>query len=201
MDWAPKKYNSSWGKATTGELGGVGFGANFRYIMDKTGNVSWMLFTDAHKLAQYDDDAPDGDTFLTSPDACPRFCFRAFEEYSDPEWTFEDVLTDNLFMFPGTTSIFSPSIWEKGTLTKNADGSRTLVTGQYGFGGWQFAGGLDMSGYKYLVLNLSAMPTSNQWSLRLFDKDNYWSEPYMKSVGTSTRVVVPLATMKDKNNN
>ena len=201
MDWAPDKYKSSWGKATTGELGGVGFGANFRYIMDKTGNVSWMLFTDAHKLAQYDDNTPDGDTFLTSPDACPRFCFRAFEEYADPEWTFEDVLADNFFMFPGTTSIFSPSIWEKGTLTKNADGSRTLVTGQYGFGGWQFAGGLDISGYKYLVLNLSAKPTSNQWSLRLFDKDNYWSDPYMKSVGTSTRVIVPLATMKDKNNN
>ena len=199
MDWAPDKYKSSWGTATTGELGGVGFGANFRYIMDKTGNVSWMLFTDAHKLAQYDDNAPDGDTFLTSPDACPRFCFRAFEEYSDPEWKFEDVLTDNLFMFPGTTSIFSPSIFEKGTLTKNADGSRTLVTGQYGFGGWQFAGGLDISGYKYLVLNLAEEPVSDQWSLRLFDANNYWGDPYMKSVGSSTQVVVTLASMKSNN--
>lgn len=199
MDWAPKKYNSSWGKATTGELGGVGFGANFRYIMDKTGNVSWMLFTDAHKLAQYDDNAPDGDTFLTSPEACPRFCFRAFEEYADPKWKFEDILSDNFFMFPGTTSIFSPSIWEKGTLTKNADGSRTLITGQYGFGGWKFANGLDMSGYKYLVLNLAEKPVSNQWSLRLFDADNYWGDPYMKSVGSSTRVVVTLASMKSNN--
>ena len=199
MDWAPKKYNNSWGKATTGELGGIGFGANFRYIMDKTGNVSWMLFTDAHKLAQYDDNAPDGDTFLTSTEACPRFCFRAFEEYADPKWKFEDILSDNLFMFPGTTSIFSPSIWETGTLTKNADGSRTLITGQYGFGGWKFAGGLDISGYKYLVLNLAERPSSNQWSLRLFDKDNYWTDPYMRSVGTSTRVIVQTASMKDKN--
>ncbi len=196
MDWAPKKYNSSWGKASTGELGGVGFGANFRYIMDKTGNVSWMLFTDADKLAKYDDAAPDGDTFLTSPDACPRFCYRAFLEYAKPDWAFEDVLSDNLFMFPGTSSIFSPSIWETGTLIKNADGTRTLTTGQYGFGGWKFADGLDMSGYKYLVLNLAAKPASNQWSLRLFDENNYWGDPYMKSVNTSTRVVVTLASMK-----
>lgn len=45
MDWAPKKYGNSWGKATTGEAGGAGFGANFKKIMDETGNVSWMLFT------------------------------------------------------------------------------------------------------------------------------------------------------------
>lgn len=197
MDWAPKKYNSSWGKATTGKLGGVGFGNNFKYIMDKTGNVSWMLFTDADKLANYDDSKADGSTFLTDPEACPRPVYRWYKEYAEPGWKFVETLADEFYMFPGTNSIFSPNIWEKGTLTKNDDGSRTLVTGQYGFGGWKFGGGLDMSGYKYLVLNLAAVPSSNQWSLRLFDVDNYWTDPYMKSVGNSTRVVVDLQNMKN----
>lgn len=197
MDWAPKKYNSSWGKATTGKLGGVGFGNNFKYIMDKTGNVSWMLFTDADKLANYDDSKADGSTFLTDPEACPRPVYRWYKEYAEPGWKFVETLADEFYMFPGTNSIFSPNIWEKGTLTKNDDGSRTLVTGQYGFGGWKFGGGLDMSEYKYLVLNLTKAPASNQWSLRLFDVDNYWTDPYMKSVGNSTRVVVDLQNMKN----
>mgnify|MGYP003292001051 CR=1 FL=1 len=197
MDWAPKKYNSSWGKATTGKLGGVGFGNNFKYIMDKTGNVSWMLFTDADKLANYDDSRADGSTFLTDPEACPRPVYRWYKEYAEPGWKFVETLADEFYMFPGTNSIFSPNIWEKGTLTKNDDGSRTLVTGQYGFGGWKFGGGLDMSEYKYLVLNLAAVPSSNQWSLRLFDVDNYWTDPYMKDVKSSTRVVVDLQNMKN----
>lgn len=199
MDWAPKKYNSSWGKATTGTLGGTGFGANFRYIMDRTGNVSWMLFTDAHKLAVYDDAAPDGNTFLTDPEACPRMCYRWFQEYANPDWKFEDTLSDNLFMFPGTSSIFNASIWETGSLIKNADGSRTLTTGKYGFGGWQFGGtGTDLSDWKYLVVTYAANPGSGGWSLRLFDEDNYWTNPYMTNVtSTAKRTVVNLKTMKN----
>lgn len=198
MDWAPKKYDSSWGKATTGTLGGVGFGNNFKYIMDKTGNVSWMLFTDADKLAKYDDSKPDGNTFLTDPECCPRPCYRWYQEYADPEWKFVETLADEFFMFPGTKSIFSPNIWEKGTLIKNEDGTRTLTTGKYGFGGWKFGGGIDLSKYRYLVLNLAAVPASNDWSLRLFDVDNYWVEPYKNDFHKKTQVVVDLQNMKNK---
>lgn len=198
MDWAPKKYDSSWGKATTGTEGGVGFGANFHFIMDKTGNVSWMLFTDADKLARYDDSKPDGNTFLTDPECCPRPCYRWYQEYADPEWKFVETLADEFFMFPGTKSIFSPNIWEKGTLIKNEDGTRTLTTGKYGFGGWKFGGGIDLSKYRYLVLNLAAVPASNDWSLRLFDVDNYWVEPYKNDFHKKTQVVVDLQNMKNK---
>lgn len=195
MDWAPEKYHSSWGKASTGTLGGVGFGANFRYIMDKTGNVSWMLFTDADKLGAYNDAAPNGQTFLTDPEACPRQCFRWFAEYAEPNWKFEDTLSDNLYFFPGTSSIFNASIWETGTLIKNADGTRTLTTGQWGFGGWKFAGGLDLSGYKYLVVQLGAQQNVGA-SFRLFDEDNYWSKPAMVDIGTSTRKVITLSSLR-----
>lgn len=82
MDWAPSKYNSSWGKSNTGVAGGKGFGANFKRIVDETGNVSWLLFTGGELLAKYDDTAPDGNTFLTDPEACLRPCYRWFKEYA-----------------------------------------------------------------------------------------------------------------------
>lgn len=214
MDWAPKKYNNSWGKATTGKEGGVGFGANFRFIMDKTGNVSWMLFTDADKLAKYDDNAPDGNTFFTDPEACVRPIFRWYKQYAEipnfssytPErekfildsiQAIKDSLASIAWYYPNNEDKFNPSIWETGKVVNNEDGTFTLTTGQYGFGGWQFTGGRDMSKFKYLVLNLAKAPSSNSWSLRLFDVDNYWTDPYMKDVKSSTRVVVDLQNMKN----
>lgn len=202
MDWAPKKYNSSWGKATTGTLGGVGFGNNFKYIMDRTGNVSWMLFTGAEHLAKYDDSAADGNTFLTDPEACVRPIYRWFKEYADPSWKFEPTLEDKWQeylekqkLFPNWDS-FNPNIWEKGSITNNADGTHTITTGQYGFAGWQFNSGMDMSGYKYLVVKFAQTPTSGGWSLRLFDNNSYWApRPYMTSCSNQTQVVVKLKEM------
>jgi len=85
MDWADKKYNASWGNAYTGVAGGTGFGANFKKIMDETGNVSWLLFTDAHFLAQFKDVPPasgESYTFLNDPEACPWPVYHWFQEYA-----------------------------------------------------------------------------------------------------------------------
>ena len=46
MDWALSKYNSSWGKGITGTAGAEGFGANFKYIADNSGNVSCCFSPD-----------------------------------------------------------------------------------------------------------------------------------------------------------
>ncbi len=85
MDWADKKYNSSWGKALTGTAGGTGFGANFKKIMDETGNVSWLIFTGAELLAQFKDVAPapgESYTFLNDPEACPWPAYHWFQDYA-----------------------------------------------------------------------------------------------------------------------
>ena len=121
MDWAPKKYESSWGKATTGEAGGKGFGANFIRIADETCNVSWLLFTDGNLLAQYDDKAPDGNTFLTDPEACPRPCFRQYEYYASEAYKTlinaegYGYVKEEEPLFSLTEQWFNPSIWEHGT--------------------------------------------------------------------------------------
>ncbi|HEY6915252.1 MAG TPA: family 43 glycosylhydrolase, partial [Paludibacter sp.] len=85
MDWAPAKYNSSWGKDSTGVAGGMGFGANFQKITDASKNVSWLLFTDPSLLAKYTGVPPaagDTCTFLNDPQACPLPCFNWYKEYA-----------------------------------------------------------------------------------------------------------------------
>ncbi len=85
MDWAPERHDKSWGKGITGEAGGEGFGANFKKITDDCGNVSWLLFTELHLLAQYGNpDAPaDVVDFLTDPEACPRPIYQWYQEYAE----------------------------------------------------------------------------------------------------------------------
>lgn len=97
MDWAPAKYNSSWGKDSTGVAGGNGFGANFKKITDASGNVSWLIFTDANLLAQYTGVATaqgDTATFLNDPQACPWPTFHWYQDYANanyprPDFTYQ----------------------------------------------------------------------------------------------------------------
>ena len=281
MDWAPEKYNSSWGKSITGEVGGTGFGANFKYIMDRTGNASWLLFTSPHLLAQFKNVAgTEGNyAFLNDPEACPWPVYHWFKEYageapaegdlnslqvagvtnslsirmgdsknfivkalyvdgttrvvtskssvsssnsavlqvdnagkmvavkegqaqvtisytSAKGVTKQLVLTVNVITpFPLTATMFNPSIWEKGTFD---EGTRTLVTGKYGFGGLEYANGLNLSAFKTLTIELGNDNQSSV-SFRLFDKTSYWTDPATYDFGSSRKVVVDLQNMKDKN--
>ena len=282
MDWAPAKYDSSWGKSITGVAGGEGFGANFKYIADNAGNVSWMIFTSQELLAQFNGvpGTPGNYTFLNDPEACPWPVYHWFKEYACeavPEgdltsleitgvgetleirmgdsksiivkavysdgsvaavtadatveiadetvasiirgkvvahkegetmmtvsYTSQAGVTKTLEVavkvitpFPLTEAMFNPSIWETGTFDES---TRTLVTGQYGFGGWQYAEGLDLSAYRTITVELGN-DNASQVSFRLFDKNNYWSDPAMFDFGNSRKIVVDLHAMKDKNGN
>ena len=198
MDWAPKKYNASWGKAVTGVAGGKGFGANFMRIADETCNVSWLLFTGGELLAKYNDAAPDGNTFLTDPEACPRPVYRKYLYYATQEYSDLINQPDHVPtikeqpLFSLTEEWLNPSIWEKGTFD---EATGKLVTGKYGFGGWQYPNGVDLSAYKYLVVELS-QPQSAGASFRLFDTNNYWSCPSRTSFGSGTKIVLDLHNLK-----
>ncbi len=89
MDWADEKYDSSWGKGYTGTAGGDGFGANFKKIMDDTGNVSWLLFTSPHLLADFTAVPPAAGepyTFLNDPEACPWPVYHWYQEYANENY-------------------------------------------------------------------------------------------------------------------
>jgi beta-xylosidase len=85
MDWAPEKYEASWGKGVTGTAGGEGFGANFKKITDESGNVSWLIFTEPYRLAQFTGIPPangESYTFLNDPEACPLPTYNWYQEYA-----------------------------------------------------------------------------------------------------------------------
>ena len=280
MDWAPAKYNKSWGKAYTGVAGGAGFGANFKLIADNAGNVSWLLFTSPDLLARYTNTpGTDGNyTFLNDPEACPWPCYHWFKNYANgvenhgsvtsigtklpsvitkggkftvrPILNYEDgykaVTEKGNFSFElvsgdsvvsnlgdgnfaavgcgkasvkvsltvdGTTytsaadfevidpfdfsaSIFDPNIWEKGSYD---EATRTFTTGQYGFAGWRYPSGADFSSCHYLVIELESNESGSGLSFRLFDKNNYWSDPAMFDFGSNLTLKIDLTAMKDKN--
>lgn len=100
-----------------------------------------------------------------------------------------------LHPFTLTDKIFNPSIWEQGSFDEE---THTLITGQYGFGGWQFSSGLDLSAYRTITVELGNDNDSSV-SFRLFDKNNYWTEPASYDFGSSRKIVVDLQNMKDKN--
>ncbi len=86
---------------------------------------------------------------------------------------------------------FKPTIWENGTWD-SATG--TFVAGQYGFGGWEFERPIDLSGYHYIVAELSE-PQHNGASFRVFDTASYWENPYSRDFADNTLLVADLDGM------
>lgn len=97
--------------------------------------------------------------------------------------------------FPLTADMFNPSIYGSGTFTER---SKSLKTSQYGFGGWEYNGGVDLSAYNYLVVKLRVGSTA-QPSFRLFDSTNYWSDCYQYNMKTATTAVIDLHNLVTPN--
>ncbi len=100
MDWAPEKYNASWGKDITGIAGGVGFGANFKKITNDSGNVSWLIFTGPDLLDDFKDTPPTAGqayTFLNDPEACPWPVYHWYQDYAQ-QYDFSGITEDYLKM-------------------------------------------------------------------------------------------------------
>lgn len=282
MDWLPSKYGASWGKSITGQMLGQGFGANFKLLADRTGNIGWMLFTGPELLAKFDGKAGNAGnyTMYNDPDGCMWSTYHWFNEYAGFE--IPEVKSVDLFFSPrsveasdetviltgsskGATLIadrgigvdfnvsgdievsvshpevlswdggcftalrpgeaeceikysidgkeetkalkfistpfpllngyFNPSIWEKGTFDEQTG---EITTGTYGFAGWTYGSGLDLSDYNYLICEVEN--PGGGLSLRLFDTNNYWSDPTMYDFGNSSRLVVDLKKMKSNTN-
>ena len=77
--------------------------------------------------------------------------------------------------FPFSASEFNSNIYGTGSYDEQ---THTLITSQYGFGGWKYDSGIDLSGYKELIVELES-PQSCGASFRIFDQNNYWGSPYM----------------------
>lgn len=90
--------------------------------------------------------------------------------------------------FPMSNDALNPSIYGSGTFIEK---SASLKTSQYGFGGWEYSGGVDFSAYNYIIVKLKRASTA-QPSFRLFDSTNYWSDCYMLDMKKSVTAVIDL---------
>ncbi len=274
MDWAPSKYDASWGKSITGKMFGEGFGANFKLLADNTGNVSWLIFTGCELLAAFKDEPGERNTVLNDSEACLWPVYHWYKDYAGEEDVSEDFCLEfsvrkvgdeyvvmpgnSIFMalisdsgngyqmnrhaefdvtvkdpdvvewsdgvftahapgltaaeigyivdgnhesvsvifnstyFPFINGYLNPSIWEQGTFDEN---THTIKTGKYGFAGWKYSAGIDLSSYRYLI---AEMEGGNQAavSFRVFDQDNYWTDPAVADFGNETKAVLDLANLK-----
>ena len=109
--------------------------------------------------------------------------------------TREVSFTVNVSYFPLTADALNPSIYGTGTFVEK---SGSLKTSQYGFGGWEYTGGADLSAFNYIIVKLRRA-SSAQPSFRLFDSTNYWSDCYVLDMKKTTTAVIDLHNLVTPN--
>lgn len=178
FDGSLKSENlGTWATASTSK-----WGVRFKAVMDKynlsltlTGTDDYIdtehyLKTGELRYAFYGKEGAE--------DACGKACWDWYKEYAKvnyPQFCAEALEPiDCQGYFPLTRGCFNPNIWESGSYNYK---TQTLVTGQYGFGGWKYDQPIDLSGYEKIIVTLEK-PCNRAASFRLFDESSYWSTPY-----------------------
>lgn len=171
MDWAPAKYDKSWGKAFTGTAGGTGFGANFKLIADKSGNVSYLIFTGCELLAQFDPNNPAtseaNTTFLNDPEACPWPTYHWYQDYAKedlPHTDFSRLYTadngDGTFKNPLLNADFpDPDVIKVG------DTYYMVTTTFHNFPGCTLLKSKDLVNWQYCANPLEKMSSNPEYNL------------------------------------
>lgn len=172
-----------------------------------TGSVSSLKVT-ARYLDGRTEDISLGASYSNTAPSVARIINGMIVSYTDGEVLFNIQYKDQLgnekstrvlvksTTFPLTNDLFNPSIFEQGSFDEN---TRTLITGRFGFGGWHYDNGVDLSDWRFLVVQLGNNNTC-QASFRLFDENNYWSQPSMYDFGSSREIVVDLNRMQKEVN-
>ena len=95
-------------------------------------------------------------------------------------------------LFPFTASGFNPSISGSGSFTEK---THSLKTSKDGFGGWQYADGIDISEYKYLVVRLR-LASSAKPTVRLYNTTDANGDYYEYEMQRTKEAVIELAGLK-----
>lgn len=220
VDWSPEDPNGqghfnesgAWVKPNCGTwaTGSTSkFGEGYKAVLEYFDNIG-MTLTHTHDYIDIDRYLKDKKLLPAFHDklannayeACSGGCFAWYPEFAKAKHTartdfsdYEIVYTPDKY-FPLDAKSINTDIWEKGSYD---EATHTLTTGQYGFGGWTYRDGLDLSEYNYIVLQFNEkVKDSGQWSacFRLFDADNYWGGCASYNLGGKKEVVVDLHDMK-----
>ncbi len=176
MDWAPEKYQSSFGKGVTGTAGGTGFGANFKKITDDCGNVSWLIFTTPDLMAKFKDDQGNGDTFLTDNEACPWPTYHWYQDYATKQYPHADFTfkscSDN-----GDGTFTNPVIqadFPDPDVQKVGDTYYMVSTTMHNFPGCTLLKSKDLVNWEYCSNPLAKMSSNSEYNLE--DGKNIYSK-------------------------
>lgn len=97
--------------------------------------------------------------------------------------------------FPLEKEHFSPSLFLRGTYTKNSVVGTYKGTLDGHFGGWRYSKGIDLSASKYLVVNLYK-GCSAKAKIKIFDTDDYMNPCYTYDVKSSEKsITIDLQNM------
>ena len=99
-------------------------------------------------------------------------------------------------VFPLKENAVSTTIW--GTNTFSEDNGAMTIS-QYGFEGWHYDRGVDISPYKYIVVELN-QPQSLGAQFRLFDHNNYWTDCSQTNI-SGTKTLIDLSGLHRVTNN
>ncbi len=170
MDWAPEKYNASWGKGITGTAGGQGFGANFKKIADESGNVSYLIFTECHLLAQFDANnqaTATNTVFLNDPEACPWPTYQWYQQYATEEFPHLDftrlTTADN-----GNGTFTNPVLnadFPDPDVVKVGDTYYMVTTTMHHFPGCTLLKSKDLVNWEYCANPLEKMSSNAEYNL------------------------------------
>ena len=116
-------------------------------------------------------------------------CTEVKAIYTDPVGKVSSLsFTLNSPCFPFSEEFIETALFGNGTYREAA---RAFFPGENGQMGWKYTYGLDMSGYKYLVLNLDKVENVGGCIL-LYSEKIIWSDCWQYRVGEEVLVAVPL---------
>lgn len=90
--------------------------------------------------------------------------------------------------FPFSSEYINTTLFGSGRYIER---TRMFYPGVNGQMGWIYDAGLDMSGYKYLVVKLGRQQKVNA-AINLYPQNSIWGNCYNHPLGTETTVVIPL---------
>lgn len=116
-------------------------------------------------------------------------CTEVKAIYTDPVGKVSSLsFTLNSTCFPFSEEFIETALFGNGTYREAA---RAFFPGENGQMGWKYTYGLDMSGYKYLVLKLDKVQKVGT-CIMLYTENNIWSDCCQYPVGEEVLVAVPL---------
>lgn len=89
-------------------------------------------------------------------------------------------------LFPLSTSGFNPSLIGTGTITVTASGARYKAT-KDGLGGWSMSQGVDLSAYRYLIVDMNKSTTAKA-SLKIYDSPVLTDDCFSLPLSSPTQV-------------